>query len=618
MAERMEAGMERLAGLEVIRRAVEEAPPGPGVYRMIDAGGEVLYVGKAKRLRRRLAAYTRLAGLPVRLQRMVQRTASVAFVSTASESEALLLEASLIKRYQPPFNIVLRDDKSFPSILIRTDHPFPQILKHRGARRAKGHYFGPYASAGAVNRTLVALQKAFLLRSCSDAEFAGRSRPCLLHQIKRCAAPCVGRIAQADYAALVEEAAAFLSGRSRGLEQRIRREMEEAAEALDFERAAMLRDRLRALALVHGTPEMMGAGVREADVLAIAAQAGMSAVQLFMLRGGQHRGSAVFFPRHEPGERIERVLAAFLLQFYQTHPVPARILVNVMPAAAPEVEAALATLRGGPVRLHRPQRGRLVGLVEAAARNAEQALARRLSEREATRAQLAALAARFGLARPPRRIEVFDNSHLMGREPYGVMVVATPEGFDKRAYRRFRIAGGEGARGDDYAMMREVMRRRFQGGGAAERLPDLMLIDGGAGQVSAVRETLAELGVAGIPVIGIAKGPERNAGHETFHLADGRQITLPERDPVLFYFQRLRDEAHRFAISGHRAARLKGQRRSVLDGIPGIGPKRKRALITRFGSARAVAGASLAEIAAVPGISRDLARRIWEHLHEAD
>ncbi len=613
-----DAGEKALTGVAVIRRAVAGAPAGPGVYRMLDQDGTVLYVGKAKRLSRRLAAYTRLAGLPVRLQRMVQRTAEVVFVSTASEAEALLLEASLIKRYAPPFNIVLRDDKSFPSILIRTDHPYPQLLKHRGARKAQGHYFGPYASAGAVNRTLVALQKAFLLRSCSDAEFASRTRPCLLYQIKRCAAPCVGRVAQEDYRALVEEAHRFLSGRSRGLEARIRREMETAAERLDFERAAMLRDRLRALTLIHGTPEMMQAAIKEADVFAIVQQAGVHAVQLFLLRGGQHRGNAVFFPRAESHAPASRVLAAFLLQFYQNHPVPSRILVNVEIARSGPLIAALEQLAGGRVRLHRPRRGRLHGFVTAAERNAEQALARRLSEREATRTQLAALAERFGLSAVPRRIEIYDNSHLMGREPYGVMVVATPEGFDKRAYRRFRITDERITPGDDYAMMRAVMRRRFRPDRKkhAREKPDLLLIDGGAGQVSAVTAVLAELGLPDIPVIGIAKGPDRHAGRETFHLPDGRSLTLDTRDPVLFFLQRLRDEAHRFAITGHRAARLKAQRRSLLDAIPGIGPKRKRALITHFGSARGVEGASVAEIAAVPGISRALARRIWEHLHE--
>lgn len=614
-----DASGQKLTGVAVIRQAVAQAPAGPGVYRMLDRDGVVLYVGKAKRLSRRLAAYTRLTGLPVRLQRMVQRTAEVVFVSTASEAEALLLEASLIKRYAPPFNIVLRDDKSFPSILIRTDHPYPQILKHRGARKAKGHYFGPYASAGAVNRTLVALQKAFLLRSCSDAEFAARTRPCLLYQIKRCAAPCVGKITQEDYHDLVEEAHRFLSGRSRGLEARIRRDMEAAAERLDFERAAMLRDRLRALALIHGTPEMMQIPIADADVFAIAQQAGTHAVQLFLLRGGQHRGSAVFFPRAEASASASRVLAAFLLQFYQSHPVPPRVLVNVEIPAPDPLIAALERLADGRVRLHRPQRGKLHGLVTAAERNAEQALARRLSEREATRTQLAALAERFDLPAAPNRIEIYDNSHLMGREPYGVMVVATPEGFDKRAYRRFRITDETITPGDDYAMMRAVMRRRFRSDGRrqARERPDLLLIDGGAGQVAAVVEALAEQGLADIPVIGIAKGPDRRAGRETFHLPDGRSLTLDARDPVLFFLQRLRDEAHRFAITGHRAARLKAQRRSLLDAIPGVGPKRKRALITHFGSARGVEGASIAEIAAVPGISRALARRIWEHLHEA-
>ncbi len=615
------AGLDRIEGVAVIRRARKTAPGGPGVYRMLDAGGKVLYVGKAKSIRKRLAAYVAIARLPIRMQRMVARTREVVFVTTESESEALLLESNLIKRFRPPFNIVLRDDKSFPHILIRTDHPFPAISKHRGARKTKGHYFGPYASAGAVNRTINTLQKAFLLRSCTDAEFASRSRPCLLHQIKRCSAPCVGHIAQEGYAALVEDAKRLLEGRGRDLQERLTKEMRQASRELAFERAATLRDRLRALNAIQGQQEAAGPRLREADVFAIAARAGRSAVQAFFFRAGQHRGNAIFFPRHAPEEKPARILAAFLGQFYRSHPPPGRIIVDREPEDTALLSTALGQAAQRRVEITVPKRGPGRRAVDAARRNAEEALARKLAEWTDAAEIRARLAKVFDLPCPPRRIEVYDNSHLQGSDAFGAMIVAGEEGFERQAYRRFGIRHPETVPGDDYGMMREVMRRRFgesstRGGTPRHgRQPDLLLIDGGRGQVTAVRETLAELGLDNLPVVGIAKGPQRNAGREEFHLPDGRRLTLEERDPLLHYLQRLRDEAHRFVIAGHRARRLKAARRSPLDAIPGIGPKRRRALITHFGSARDVADASVAELARVPGISKAMAHTIREYLH---
>ncbi|RMF15033.1 MAG: excinuclease ABC subunit UvrC [Alphaproteobacteria bacterium] len=614
-----EQALAQLEGVGVIRRALKTAPKGPGVYRMLDAGKEVLYVGKAKSIRKRLAAYAAIGRLPIRLQRMVARTREVVFVTTESESEALLLEANLIKRFRPPFNIVLRDDKSFPHILIRTDHAFPAIAKHRGAQKAKGHYFGPYASAGAVNRTINTLQKAFLLRSCTDAEFESRSRPCLLHQIKRCSAPCVGRIGKDDYAALVDDAKRLLEGRARDLQLRLTEEMNAASQALDFERAATLRDRLRALNAVQAQQET-GTRLKEADVFAIADRAGRSAIQAFFFRAGQHRGNAIFFPRHAPEEKPARIVSAFLAQFYRDHPPPKRIIVDLSPEGSELLTSALSRIAERRVAIEVPKRGPGRKAADAARRNAEEALARKLVEWTDGAEIRQRLAEIFGLSRPPGRIEVYDNSHLQGSQAFGAMIVAGAQGFERQAYRRFRIRDRGASPGDDYAMMREVMRRRFaaRSGEGEDRhgeRPDLLLIDGGRGQVSAVREVLIDLGLDDIPVIGIAKGPARNAGREEFHLADGRRLLLPERDPVLHYLQRLRDEAHRFVIAGHRARRLKAARRSALDAIPGIGPKRRRALIAHFGSARGVADASLAELARVPGISKAMARTIQEHLH---
>ncbi len=616
------AALAQLEGVAVIRRALRTAPKGPGVYRMLDGRGEVLYVGKAKSIRKRLSAYAAIGRLPIRMQRMVARTREVVFVTTETESEALLLEANLIKRFRPPFNIVLRDDKSFPHILIRTDHPFPAIAKHRGARKAAGHYFGPYASAGAVNRTINTLQKAFLLRSCTDAEFESRSRPCLLHQIKRCAAPCVGRISPEDYASLVEDAKRLLAGRARDLQERLTREMNAASQALDFERAATIRDRLRALNAIQAQQEAAGARLREADVFAIANRAGRSAIQAFFFRAGQHRGNAIFFPRHAPEERPSRILAAFLAQFYRGHPPPRRIVVDVEPEGAELLATALSEQAERRVEIGVPKRGPGRKAASSARRNAEEALARKLAEWTDTAEIRERLAEVFDLAAPPRRIEVYDNSHLQGGDAFGAMIVVGEDGFERQAYRRFRIRDPRTTPGDDHAMMREVIRRRFAGDTDERRdaprhgaRPDLLLIDGGRGQVATVRETLVELGLEDIPVVGIAKGPQRNAGREEFHLADGRRLRLPMRDPVLHYLQRLRDEAHRFVIAGHRARRLKGIRRSPLDAVPGIGPKRRRALIAHFGSARGVADASIAELARVPGISKTMARTIHEHLH---
>ncbi len=608
-------------GIPAIRRALGTAPRAPGVYRMLDARGDVLYVGKAKNIRKRVASYTRARGLTTRILRMVAATAAMEFVTTHTEAEALLLEANLIKRLRPPFNIILRDDKSFPFILLRRDHPWPQITKHRGAQRVKGTYFGPFASAGAVNRTLNTLQKIFLLRSCTDSVFANRSRPCLLYQIKRCSAPCVGRISAEDYAALVDDACDFLAGRETGIEARLADAMTAAAERLDFETAALYRDRLRALARVHSHQAVAPRGLGDADVIAGVMKGGQAAIQVFFYRAGQNRGNRAYFPRHEADATLADVTGAFLAQFYESRPAPPLVLVNEDLADAPLLAEALSLAAGRKVRLARPQRGTKRELVVDAERNALQALERRLAESAEETRLLEAVARAFDLDAPPRRIEVYDNSHISGTDAQGAMIVATPNGFEKSQYRRFTIRRDDLAPGDDFAMMREVMDRRFR------RLrredpdrsrglwPDLMLIDGGQGQLSAVLAVAAEHGLDDLAIVAIAKGPERNAGRETFHMRGRRPFRLHPGDPVLFYLERLRDEAHRFVIAGHRARRARRATRSPLDAIPGIGPRRKRALLHRFGSAREVAAAGLRDLEAVEGVSKTLARTIYDHFH---
>ena len=552
---------------------------------------------------------------------MVAQTRGMTIVTTNSEAEALLLEAQLIKRYRPAYNVLLRDDKSFPFILLRSDHAFPRIQKHRGARKAKGNYYGPFASAGSVNTTINALQKLFLLRSCTDSFFNNRDRPCLLYQIKRCSGPCVGRIDAQGYGELVADAKAFLGGKSTEVQAKLGREMEIAAEALDFERAAILRDRLKALTFIQGSQAINAAGVGNADIFALATRAGQVGIQAFFIRGGQNWGHRAFFPTHTQDLAEEDVLASFLAQFYEDVPPPRTILLDRDLSEGALLAEALAERAGGKVEIVRPQRGDRVRLVQQATRNAVEALDRRLAESTTQGKLLREVADLFELSEPPQRIEIYDNSHIQGTNALGAMVVAGPEGFLKAQYRKFNIRRTETAPGDDFAMMREVMERRF--GRALEEdpdrerghWPDLVLIDGGKGQMSAVKGVLDELGVEDVPLIGVSKGPDRNAGRETFHFPDGREITLPVNAPVLFYLQRLRDEAHRYAIGAHRTKRSKAITASPLDEVPGIGPARKKALLMHFGTARAVRDASLEDLARAPGVSETVARAVYDFYH---
>jgi excinuclease ABC subunit C len=610
------------AGVAAIREVWKTLPSRPGVYRMHDARGDVLYVGKARTLKSRVTSYTQVARLPKRLQRMVSQTRSMTIVTTRTEAEALLLEAQLIKRFRPAYNVLLRDDKSFPFIMLREDHEFPRIQKHRGARRVKkAHYYGPFASAGSVTRTLNALQKLFLLRSCSDSFFANRSRPCLLYQIKRCSAPCVGRISDEDYGELVEEAKEFLSGKSTGVQGRLSRLMAEAAGRQDFELAAVYRDRLRALTYIQGSQTVHAEGLGDADIFALACKAGTVSIQAFFIRGGQNWGHRAFFPAHTNDVPEAEVLSSFLVQFYEDMPPPRRILVDRDIADRELLEEALSERAERKVAIEQPQRGARRKLLEQAKRNAEEALDRRLAETTTQGKVLRELAEVFELVEVPKRIEVYDNSHIMGTDATGAMIVAGPEGFRKNNYRKFNIKRPETRPGDDFAMMREVLERRFarlekedpdrQSG----EWPDLLLIDGGKGQLSAVCEVMEEMGVHDVPVVAVSKGPDRNAGRETFHLPGGRELTLPPNSALLFYLQRLRDEAHRFAIGTHRAKRAKSLTTSSLDEVPGIGPNRKRALLMHFGTARAVKGAALDDLEKAPGISKAMARQLYDYFH---
>lgn len=609
------------AGVTVIRDTVRTLPPRPGVYRMHDARGDVLYVGKARALKNRVANYTQVDRLPNRLKRMVSQTRGMTIVTTNSEAEALLLEAQLIKRYRPPYNVLLRDDKSFPFILLRADHAFPRIMKHRGARRAKGNYYGPFASAGSVNTTINALQKLFLLRSCTDSFFARRDRPCLLYQIKRCSAPCVGRIDEAGYAELVGEAKDFLGGKSSAVQKKIEAQMREAAEVMDFERAAMLRDRLRAATFIQGSQAINAEGLGNADIFAMATKAGQVAVQAFFIRGGQNWGHRAFFPAHTEGLSEEEVLTSFLAQFYEEVPPARCILIDRELPEAELLGEAFREAAGGKVDITVPQRGDRRRLIQQAARNATEALDRRLAESSTQARIMREVAEFFELPEVPQRIEIYDNSHIQGTNALGAMVVAGPEGFIKGQYRKFNIKRAETAPGDDFAMMREVMARRF-GRVISEdpekesgTWPDLVLIDGGKGQMSAVKGVIEELGVEDLPLIGVSKGPDRNAGREVFHFPDGREKTLPLNSPVLFYLQRLRDEAHRFAIGAHRAKRSRAITASPLDEIPGIGPARKRALLLHFGTAGKVRAASLQDLQRAPGVSAAVAQTIYDFYH---
>jgi excinuclease ABC subunit C len=611
------------AGIAAIRAVVKSLPGRPGVYRMLDARGDALYVGKARGLKSRVNSYTQVARLTKRLLRMVAQTRAMQIVTTNSEAEALLLEAQLIKRYRPPYNVLLRDDKSFPFILLREDHDYPRVQLHRGARRFKGQYYGPFASAGSVRATLNALQKLFLLRSCTDSFFANRSRPCLLYQIRRCSAPCVGRIDQAAYAELVQDSKDFLSGRSTKIQQKLGKLMSEASAAMDFELAAVYRDRLRALTFIQGSQAIHAEKLGDADLFAMAGKGGTVCIQAFFIRGGQNWGHRSFFPAHTADVPEEEVLASFLAQFYAEMPPPRLILAD---RALPEtalLEEAFSERAGRRVAIKAPQRGETARMIRQARRNAEEELERRLAESSSQARNLREVSELFELAEPPQRIEIYDNSHVMGTNAVGAMVVAGPEGFRKNAYRKFNIKRPETVPGDDFAMMREVLSRRFarlekeDPDRSRGEWPDLLLIDGGKGQLSAVCEVLEDAGVHDVPVVAVSKGPERNAGREVFHLPGGREVTLPPNAPAMFYLQRLRDEAHRFAIGAHRQKRSKSMAASTLDDVPGIGPGRKRALLMHFGTARAVKSAALEDLEKVPGISRTTARGIYDYFHPA-
>ena len=609
-------------GVAAIRNVLKTLPHKPGVYRMHDARGDVLYVGKARALKNRVNNYVQIDRLPNRLRRMVALTRSMTIVTTNSEAEALLLEAQLIKRYRPAYNVLLRDDKSFPFILLRADHKFPRIQKHRGARRHKGQYYGPFASAGSVNQTLNALEKLFLLRSCSDSFFNNRDRPCLLYQIKRCSAPCVGRIDDGAYADLVADAKAFLDGKSSGVQAKLAAEMEAAAEGLDFERAAMLRDRLKALTFIQGSQAINAQGIGDADIFALAHRNGVMGIQAFFIRGGQNWGHRSFFPSHVSELGEDEVFTSFLAQFYEDVPPARLILLDRELAEADLLAQALSERAERKIEISVPQRGDRVRLVAQATRNAEEALDRRLAESTTQGKLLQEVADLFELSEPPKRIEIYDNSHIQGTNALGAMVVAGPEGFIKGQYRKFNIK--QAATDDDFAMMREVFQRRF--GRAQEEdpdrdnglWPDLVLIDGGKGQMSAVKAALEEIGVEDVPLIAIAKGPNHGReGREIFHFPDGREITLPVNAPVLFYLQRLRDEVHRFAIGAHRTKRSKAITTSPLDEVPGIGPSRKKALLMHFGTARAVRSASLEDLQKAPGVSAAVAQTVYDFYHSS-
>ena len=609
-------------GAPVIGRYAKTAPPGPGVYRMIDGAGGVLYVGKARHLKKRVQSYARGQGHNNRIARMIADTASMEFVTTATEIEALLLEANLIKQLKPRFNVVLRDDKSFPFILITRDHLVPQIVKHRGARNSKGDYFGPFASAGAVGRTINTLQRAFLLRSCSDAYYETRLRPCLLFQIKRCCAPCTGEISIEDYGALVDEALSFLTGESDEVKRRLHVLMDEASLKQDYERAASFRDRLTALSHIQSRQGINPHTVKEADVFAAHQEAGQTCIQVFFFRTGNNWGNRAYFPRADKSLAVEEVLESFIAQFYDDKPPPKLVLLSHDIMGRRLLGEALSLRAGHKIGVMRPVRGEKRELVEHALINAREALARRLAESSSQAAILAQLAELLDLDEAPERIEVYDNSHISGTNPVGAMIVAGPEGFIKGQYRKFNMKGEDLAPGDDYAMMREMLTRRFsklakeKGNLNGWAAPDLVLIDGGLGQLGAAYAVLDELGLSEIKVAAVAKGPDRNAGRERIHLRGREPLLLEPRDPVLYCIQKLRDEAHRFAIGAHRAKRKKAITASPLDEVPGIGPQRKRALLKHFGSAKAVSRAGMADLEAVGGISAQMARTIYDHFHE--
>jgi len=631
-------GGNKIVGAEVIQALVKRLPNAPGVYRMMNAAGDVLYVGKARSLKKRVTAYAQGRFHTNRIGRMVRETATMEFVVTRTEIEALLLEANLIKRLRPRFNVLMRDDKSFPYILLTGDHPSPGIYKHRGARSRQGDYFGPFASAGAVGRTINSLQRAFLLRTCTDSFFENRTRPCLLFQIKRCSAPCTGEISHADYAALVAEAKAFLSGRSQKVKTEISEAMQEASEALDFERAAIYRDRLAALSHVQSHQGINPQSVEEADVFAIHLEGGQVCIQVFFFRTGQNWGNRAYFPKADLALGAAEILGSFIAQFYDDKPVARTILLSQEVAEQELLAEALSTRAGRKVTVSVPQRGEKKELVDNALQNAREALGRRLAETSTQARLLAGFAETFGLEKPPQRIEVYDNSHIMGTNAVGTMIVAGPEGFVKNQYRKFNIRSTEITPGDDFGMMREVMERRFSRllkehgdvepdaqaeegveieGNGFPAWPDVILIDGGQGQMTAVRQILSDLGVEDrVVAIGVAKGQDREAGRERFFVKGKNSFSLPVRDPVLYFVQRLRDEAHRFAIGTHRARRKKELVKNPLDEISGIGPGRKRALLLHFGTAKAVSRAAVEDLMAVEGISEQIAKVVYNHFHE--
>lgn len=618
-----EAGGKVPTGHGVIQGYLRTLDNSPGVYRMLNAKAEVLYVGKARNLKARVSNYARPSPQHSgRIARMIAETASMMFLTTRTETEALLLEQNLIKQLKPRYNVLLRDDKSFPNILIGKEHAYPQIKKHRGKRSEKGSYFGPFASAGAVNRTLNQLQKVFLLRNCSDSMFESRTRPCLLFQIKRCSAPCVGRVTPDQYAAQVADAERFLEGKSTEVQAQLAAQMAEAAEAMEFERAAALRDRIRALTQVQSAQGINPRGVAEADVIALHLEGGQACVQVFFIRANQSWGNRDFYPRTGSGAEESEILEAFVTQFYDDKEPPRLILLSHPVENEDLVSALLAERAGRKVELAVPRRGEKAELVENAARNAKESLARRMAEGAAQSKLLAGLAEAFDLDAPPRRIEVYDNAHIQGSDAVGGMIVAGPEGFIKGQYRKFNIKGEAGKQGDDFGMMKEVLTRRFERllkedpERKTEAWPDLLLIDGGAGQVSAVGEILAELGVDDVPFIGVAKGIDRDAGKEEFHRAGEAPFALQRNDPVLYFVQRLRDEAHRWANGAHRAKRSKAVGVTPLDDVPGVGAARKRALLAHFGSAKAVSRAGLSDLMAVDGISEAMAQAIHDYFHD--
>nr|WP_281417198.1 excinuclease ABC subunit UvrC [Gemmobacter fulvus] len=609
-------------GHDLIQDYLRTLDGSPGVYRMLNGSNEVLYVGKARNLRARVSNYARPSGHSGRIARMILETASMMFLTTRTETEALLLEQNLIKQLKPRYNVLLRDDKSFPNILIGADHAFPMIKKHRGKRSEKGAYFGPFASAGAVNRTLNQLQRVFLLRTCTDAMFAGRTRPCLLFQIKRCAGPCVGRVSQEDYARLVQDATRFLEGKTTTVQADLAASMAEAAEAMEYERAAALRDRIKALTQVQSAQGINPRGVAEADVVALHLEGGQACVQVFFIRANQSWGNRDFYPKTGAGAEEPEILEAFLSQFYDDKEPPRLILLSHPVDNEDLVTQLLSDRAGRKVELAVPQRGEKAELVENAARNARESLARKMAESSTQNKLLAGLAEAFDLDAPPKRIEVYDNSHIQGTNAVGGMIVAGAEGFLKSQYRKFNIKSDAGANSDDFGMMKEVLTRRFERllkedpERASEAWPDLLLIDGGAGQVSAVAGIMAELGVDDIPMVGVAKGVDRDHGKEEFHRPGEPPFALRMNDPVLYFVQRLRDEAHRWAIGAHRAKRAKAVSATPLDDIPGVGATRKRALLAHFGSAKAVSRAATEDLMAVTGISEAMARQIHDFFHD--